>query len=148
MASTSSSATSSSAPGPGGAPNPKRSSGHGAGGGGGFNPLRELEARLYRHGVGTGPGTHDALTYVTTPVPKTGIKRTNPYALLGMERPAVVNAVSPTSPSATSSRPVSSPGPGSAFGTASPKPSRRVSVPVEDTMAKRPITPRAHTQPL
>jgi hypothetical protein len=50
-----------------------------------FNPIRNLEAHLYnRHGVGTGP---DAFHFVATPIPKDGIKRTNPYELMGGSRP-------------------------------------------------------------
>lgn len=48
-----------------------------------FNPIRDIEMHLYNHGVGTGPGTRDAYEYCATPVPKEGIRRTNPYKLIG-----------------------------------------------------------------
>jgi hypothetical protein len=62
-----------------------------------FNPIRDLEAHLYnKHGVGTGPGTADPFEYRITPVPKEGIKRTNPYELLGIDRRSTSSANTPT----------------------------------------------------
>jgi len=109
-----------------------------------FNPLRELEARLYyRHGVGTGPNTADVSSYVTTPVPKTGIKRTNPYALLGVEPPSRASPAPGLSRSNLASGKM-------------PAPPRRASAPAgggEEDENKPPskrldAASRAHTQPL
>ncbi|PVF98639.1 hypothetical protein CPB86DRAFT_784674 [Serendipita vermifera] len=109
-----------------------------------FNPIRDLEAHLYnKHGVGTGPGTADPFEYRITPVPKEGIKRTNPYELLGIDRRSTSSANTPTE----------------SFGKrekldedkkiANP---RRISAPagsLTQFSSSRPHTPsRSHTQPL
>ena len=134
-----------------------------------FNPLRDLEAHLYnRHGLGTGPSTRDA--YRATPVPKTGIPRTRPYQLPGVERPVPSKRNSLGTPTPVSRRESTK----TADGTSTQKrdvespqltrieddlgrksPLRRVSAPAGSTISSlstslpRPATPsRAHTQPL
>ncbi|KAG8788340.1 hypothetical protein FRC15_004923 [Serendipita sp. 397] len=58
-----------------------------------FNPIRDLELHLYtHHGLGTGPS--NTKEWKATPVPKTGIKRTNPYDLPGVERPVSSSSTS------------------------------------------------------
>ncbi|CCA76051.1 hypothetical protein PIIN_10051 [Serendipita indica DSM 11827] len=119
-----------------------------------FNPLRDLEAHLYnRHGLGTGPSTRDG--YRATPVPKTGIPRTRPYELPGIERPVPSkrNSVgTPTSGSRRDSVQSTKASDVRAFGEdlGRKSPLRRVSAPPGGTVSiPRPTTPtRAQTQPL
>jgi hypothetical protein len=56
-----------------------------------LHPIQACQAHLYNvHGIGSGPATLDLL--MPTPIPKGGVKRTDPYAELGMARvPAAVN---------------------------------------------------------
>jgi hypothetical protein len=57
------------------------------------HPIQACQAHLYNvHGIGSGPATLDLLT--PTPVPKGGVRRTDPYAELGAARvPAAAAAV-------------------------------------------------------
>lgn len=48
-----------------------------------LHPIQACQAHLYNvHGIGSGPSTLDLLT--PTPIPKGGVKRTDPYAELGL----------------------------------------------------------------
>ena len=48
-----------------------------------LHPIQACQAHLYNvHGIGSGPSTFDLLT--PTPIPKGGVKRTDPYVELGL----------------------------------------------------------------
>lgn len=51
-----------------------------------LHPIQAYQAHLYNvHGIGSGPSTLDLLTPM--PIPKGGVKRTDPYAELGLGLP-------------------------------------------------------------
>lgn len=55
-----------------------------------LHPIQACQAHLYNvHGIGSGPSTLDMLT--PTPIPKGGIRRTDPYAELRIARVPTVN---------------------------------------------------------
>ncbi len=65
------------------------------------HPIQACQAHLYNvHGIGSGPSTLDLLT--PTPIPKGGVKRTDPYAELGIARVPAVNVIAARRASAPS----------------------------------------------
>ena len=67
-----------------------------------LHPIQACQAHLYNvHGIGSGPSTLDLL--MPTPIPKGGIRRTDPYAELGISRVPVVNVMAARRASAASS---------------------------------------------
>ena len=66
-----------------------------------LHPIQACQAHLYNvHGIGSGPSTLDLLT--PTPIPKGGVKRTDPYAELGIARVPAVNVIAARRASAPS----------------------------------------------
>ena len=69
-----------------------------------LHPIQACQARLYNvHGIGSGPSTLDLL--MPTPIPKGGVRRTDPYAELGIARMPAVNVIAARRASAPSSVP-------------------------------------------
>lgn len=67
-----------------------------------LHPIQACQAHLYSvHGIGSGPSTLDLLT--PTPIPKGGVRRTDPYAELGIARVPTVNGMAARRASAPSS---------------------------------------------
>jgi hypothetical protein len=66
-----------------------------------LHPIQACQAHLYNvHGIGSGPSMLDLLT--PTPIPKGGVKRTDPYAELGIARVPAVNVIAARRASAPS----------------------------------------------
>ena len=66
-----------------------------------LHPIQACQAHLYNvHGIGSGPSTLDLL--MPTPIPKGGVKRTDPYAELGIARVPAVNVIAARRASAPS----------------------------------------------